>query len=381
MTRSTMTQSRRTAAILGLAALALAACKAKEEEGGSHPMVNATTGVVAAGPFRETVGAIGTVVPRVGSVALLSAPAPTRVANVRAVVGQPVKKGAVLVEFERAPFDARLASAEAAERAADQAYQRAKSLVGQGIAARKDEEQAAADLARARADRIAARRDAELAQLASPIDGIVTKMTAVLGASVDASQPVVEVADPRSFDVVLTVAPDVAARIHAGAAVTLMSAQGADGEPLGTGQVREVGGAVDPETRGVAIRVAGSALKRALRIGESVAASVVVAEYAKAVLVPAKALVPKGEAFTVFTVDEDGVAHELVVTVGGRSGAMVRIAGGLKAGQIIVVDGAFGMTDGGKIANISDEDDDEPGAEPAAGKADTAKKPDAAKKP
>ena len=54
-----------------------------------------------------------------------------------------------------------------------------------------------------------------------------------------------------------------------------------------------------------------------------------------------------------------GEAFEQKVTVGGITNGMARIIAGVNAGQIIVVDGAFGMTDGGKIANISDEDDDD----------------------
>ncbi|MCC7194378.1 MAG: efflux RND transporter periplasmic adaptor subunit [Gemmatimonadaceae bacterium] len=331
---------------------------AKEE--GATPVVNATTAAVATGPFRETTSAIGTVVPRPGSVALLSAPAPTRVVRVFVVVGQPVKKGAPLVEFERAPFDARAASADATLQAAERAYDRARRLVEQGIAARKEEELAAADLARARADAIEARRAAQLALVESPVDGVVTRVTAVLGASVDASQPVVEVADPTEVDIVANVSPDEAARIRVGARAMLTSAASANGEELGSSVVRDVGGAVDPDTRGVVVRIRGATAKRPLRIGESVVAEMTVAEHQNAVIVPAGSLVPDGEGFKVFVVDEDGVAHERSVTVGGRSKAVVRITAGVRAGEVIVVDGAFGVTDGARIAGISDEGD-EPG--------------------
>lgn len=366
--------------------VALGACKPAAEEPPAVPHVNAATGVVSAGPFRETIAVTGTVVPRPGSVASLSAPAPTRITNVLVNVGQTVKKGTPLVEFERGPFEARAAGADAAQRSAEQAFARAQRLVSQGIAARKDEEQAATELAKAKAEAVSARREMQLTRLDSPIDGIVTKMTAVLSASVDASQALIEVADPKALDVVLMVTPDDAARIHPGARVTLSTGQGSGGEPLGTSEVREISGSVDPDTRAIAVRVHGGATHRPLRIGESVTAEVTVADYPKAVLIPAKALVPDGEGFKVFTVDEEGIAHEQKVRVGGRTLAVVRIADGLKAGQIIVVDGAFGMTDGGKIANISDEDDDEPApAAPAAkgapAKGDTTKKPDAAKKP
>ena len=373
--------------LLGAVLGASVACKAAApEEGPAVPHVTATTGVAASGLFRETITMIGSVVPRSGSVALLSAPAPTRVANVLTVVGQAVKKGAPLVEFERAPFEARAASADAAVQAAESAHTRAQRLVAQGIAARKDEEQAAADLARAKADAVAARREAQLARLESPIDGVVTKMNAVLGASVDASQPLIEVADPRALDLLFLVSPEDAARIHTGAPVTVSVGQNSDAAVIGKTVVREVSGAVDPDSRAVSVRARGSDLKRPLRIGENVTAEVTVAEFPKAVMVPIKALVPDGEGFKVFVVDEEGVSHQTPVKVGGRTATVVRIAEGLKAGQIVVVEGAFGMTDGGKINGISDDEDDAggdpaPAAKATTPKGDSAKKPDAAKKP
>ena len=130
-----ISMSSREMRLLALAALvATAACKPAAEEAKATPYVTATTGVVATGPFRETIAATGAVVPRPGSVAQLSAPAATRVANILAVVGQPVKQGAPLVEFERAPFEARAVSAAAALQAAEAAHTRAQRLVAQGIA-------------------------------------------------------------------------------------------------------------------------------------------------------------------------------------------------------------------------------------------------------
>ncbi len=347
------TGARRAGQLARFAFVLLAAACNREDAAteGAAPVVHATIARVVTQPFRETVSAIGTVVPRPAAVALLSAPAATRVANVFVVAGQPVRKGEPLVEFERAPFDARAASADTALQSAERAYARAHRLVEIGIAARKDEEQAASDLARARADAVAARREAQLARLESPIDGVVTKLTAVLGASVDASQPVVEIADPRAVDIVVTVTPDEAARIRRGARVAVTSSAATGAERLGTSEVTDVGGTVDPDTRGVAVRIRGVAATRPLRIGESVVADIVVAEYAAAVVVPVTALVPDGEGFKVFVVDEAGVAHEQPVNVGGRTTTEARVTGGVAAGQLIVTEGAFGMTDGAKVAS------------------------------
>jgi len=338
--------------LLFLLALASGACRTENgaPEGEMQAVVGARTAVVTEGPFRETIVAIGAVVPRAGSVALLSAPAPTRVANVLVVTGQAVAKGTPLVEFEQAPFQARAQGADAALQAAERAHERAQRLVDQGIVARRDLEQAASEVAKARAEAVAARREAQLSRLESPIAGVVTKMNAVLGASVDASEPLVEVADPAAVDVLVTVTPDEAARIRVGARVAVSSAQGANGTALGVATVSEVGGTVDPDTRGVAIRVRGGALKRALRIGESVVAEITVAEHAKALTVPSEALVPEGEGFKVFVVDADGIAHEREVTVGGRTTAVVRIVAGLEPGERVVTYGAFGVSDSAKVA-------------------------------
>ena len=114
---------------------------------------------------------------------------------------------------------------------------------------------AAYDLARAKSDALIARRAEELSILRSPINGVVTQMHAALGASVDANQPRVEIADPSALDIVLSVTPDEAGRVEREAKVTLRAGQRATGEPLGTGSVVDISGTVDSATRGVTVRV------------------------------------------------------------------------------------------------------------------------------
>lgn len=337
---------------MGLAVcIGLAACGRSSDatEGEPQAVVDAKTVVITEGPFRETVAAIGTIAPRPGSVALLSAPAPTRVAAMHGVVGQHVAKGDVLVTFERGPFLARAQAAEQALAVATSAQARTQRLVDQGIAARKDLEQATADLGKAQAEFVVAQRDAELSELQSPITGVVTQMHAVLGASVDAGQPLVEVADPNAVDVVMMVTPTEAARVKVGARVALSTGQGASTEPVGTVHVTDVGGAVDPDTRAVAIRARGGLLSRSLRIGESVSAEVDVTAYVRAVIVPIEALVPDGEGYKVFVVDDNDVAHERAVQLGGRTSTVARVVDGLKAGERVVTYGAFGMADSAKV--------------------------------
>ena len=93
-----------------------------------------------------------------------------------------VRVGEPLIELDQAPFAASLQAAEAAFAAAEQANERQQRLAKEGVVPRKDAEQAAADLARARNDLTQARRAESLSIIKSPINGIVTRMSATLGA-------------------------------------------------------------------------------------------------------------------------------------------------------------------------------------------------------
>ena len=308
--------------------------------------------------FPQTVNAIGTVGVRPDRFAAMAAPGPTRVARVFVVVGQRVAKGDSLVAFERAPFDAAAQSAGAALSNAERAYARATRLAQAGILPQKDADQAAADLAAAQAAAVTARRSQELATLRAPINGVVTQMSAVLGASVDQSQALVQIADPHALDVLFNVSPSEAARIHVGDTVALSSGDGTQGESLGPATVVSVAVAVDSASRAVGVRARPRASPRdssarPLRLGESVFGRIVTGAHANAVTVPIEALVPDGERFRVFVVDSGGIAHARPVTVGARTEARAEIVSGLSAGETVVTTGAYGVTDSAKIGTKS----------------------------
>ncbi len=346
-------------------------CKGKEGGGEAEteakPVVAAQTIVVTPQPFTETLGAIGSVTPRPGHVAVLSAPAQGRVAAVDVAAGESVKAGQPLVELEQQNFEATRQSADAALAAAEEAAARQQRLADEGIVPRKDAEAAKADAARARADAMAARRAEQLATIRSPISGVVTRLSTSLGASVDPSQSLVEVSDPLATDVLLSVTPTDAARVRTGMRVTLNAGQASTGEPLGSGEVSEVAGTVDTTTRSVEIRVSASAPRRVLRIGETVYGSIAIVTRPRSIVIPSDAVVPEGDGFKVFVVDSGGIAHEHEVKLGGRTANGVEILEGLSLGDRIVTFGAYGVEDSAKVVPLN------------AGK--TPGKPDSAEKP
>ena len=339
-------------ALLMLAVIGACHGNQKAADDGAPAVTGVRTAVATSEPFSETVNVIGTVSARPGRYAALAAPGPTRVARIFVVPGQWVSKGDSLVEFERAPFEAAAQSAAAALAGAERNAARAARLAQAGILPQKDADQAASDLAAAQAAAVTARRAQELATLRAPLAGVVTRMTAVLGASVDVSQPVVEVADPAALDVVFNVSPVEAGRIQTGDTLTLTGTEGGARESLGSARVVSVAVAVDSVTRAVAVRAHLSgrpAATRPLRIGESVSGQIITGVHANAVSVPVEALVPEGEGFRVYVVDSSGIAHARPVVVGGRSEARVEIVRGLAAGERVVTTGAYGVTDSAKI--------------------------------
>ncbi len=339
--------------LLGLLAMLAAGACSKGDDATASPavaaVIGAETAVVMAGAFTETIGAIGTVEARAGHVAMLSAPVATRVAAVMVSAGQHVATGDVLLEFEKAAIAAEAQSADASLVTAQQAYDRAQRMVTEGIAARRELEAASAELSKAKATAAAARRIAELATLRAPLTGVVTRMNTTLGASVDPSQPLVEVADPTEVDIVLSLPPTDAARVHRGAQVLLHTGAGPDGEALGEAAVVDVSGIVDSASHAVAVRARSGKLVRALRIGETLFGEVVLATRPHAIIIPSQAIVPEGDGYKVFVVDSAGIAHARDVTVGGRTSSSAEILKGLEAGERVVTYGAYGVTDSAKI--------------------------------
>lgn len=305
------------------------------------------------GPFTEIVTAIGMVAPRPGRYAELSAPAPTRVARILVTPGQRVAAGDTLVVFEQASFEAAAHAADVALTAAQRAADRANRLVTAGILPKKDADQAELDLAAAQTADVTARRNADLAALKSPIAGVVTRVNAVMGASVDPSQAVVAVADPNALDLVFGLSVDAAGHVHAGDSLLALAGEQGTGDTLGPGRVQEVGVAVDSVSRTVMARAHLTHGRRALRIGETVFARIAVKTTPNATVIPEVSLVPTGEGYRVYVVDTAGIAHARDVTVGGRADGMAEITRGLTAGEVVVSTGAYGVTDSARVAKKS----------------------------
>lgn len=350
MVRRRLVAPRHAMLLVPSALVILAACGKKDSGGDANvtPVVAVETAPVTTASFIPTVRAVGMVVSSPKGYAELSAPAPSRVARVLVTAGQKVSSGDVLIQLDAAALQAAANGANAARDAAQGAFDRASRLAHDGILPRKAVEQASSDLAQANATAVGARRTYALSTLRAPISGVVTKMNAVTGASVDPTMVLVAVADPRALQVLLQLSPTDAAGVRPGARVTLFDNDTPSAIVVGQGVVATVGAAIDSATRAVPIRVRIVSSTRPVRLGETLVGKVAVAGSTSALSIPSAALVPDSTGFKVYLV-RGGVAYATPVEVGTRGDSLVQITKGLVAGQTVVTTGAYGLEDSSKV--------------------------------
>lgn len=332
--------------------LTMSCSKGDASDADVTPVVSVRTEAVRLAPFAHAIQAIGPVVPTPSGYAELSAPTQSRVRHVYAAVGQPVSAGEALVALDAIQLSSASSSAVAAREAARHAYDRATKLAAAGIIPRKAVDQARADLAQTTAAAVAAEHAYSLSMLRSPISGVVTRMSAITGSTVDPSQVLVAIAKQSALQVLLQLSPSDAAAVRVGAAVQLASGEGRDATIIGSGSVMSVGAAIDSATRSVPVRVRVESTTRPLRLGETVVGRIGVNDASRVAAIPAAALVPDGgDQFRVYVV-RNGVAYSTPVTVGMRSDSLVEISRGLSSGEIVVTSGAYGLEDSSRVTVV-----------------------------
>ena len=80
-----------------------------------------------------------------------------------------------------------------------------------------------------------------------------------------------------------------------------------------------------------------------------VVGAILLASRTSSIVVPVAALVPEGEGTVVYVVDAQQVAHATPVTVATRTETEAAIATGLRGGERVVTQGAYGVSDGAHV--------------------------------
>jgi len=285
-------------------------------------VVNVQAGVLKLATLHRFVQGYGTIEPAPATAeqpaagAQLAAPSAGVVAKVNVVEGQQVMKGDVLVELN--------------SQVAEQELERQKKLYAQENTSLKNLQNAEAQLA--------------LLRVTAPLSGTVVRVNVKPGQAVDLTTVVAEVMDLSRLA--------VSAEIPAAAAVDLKSGQPVEvlTEPLLTTELSFVSPSVDKNNDTVLVRARLPA-DGALRPGQFVSLRIVTAVHTNCLVAPSESVVTGESGKSVIVLVKGDEAAQTTVQAGLRENGWVEIAGPeLKAGDVVVTVGAYGLPEKTKIS-------------------------------
>jgi RND family efflux transporter MFP subunit len=374
-----------TGALVLLAAAGLAGCGGGKEaprKAEPLPAVKVTAVKLAEETVPEVYEATGTVRARVSSV--LSARVMGYLREVRVQAGDRVRAGQVIAEIEAREIDSGLKQAEAAREEARNAlpevdnaiaaakaqldlaeatHRRMKSLFDQKSITQQEFDEVEARLRMARANHeMALAKRAQLEQkirqaesavaqaaamkgymeITAPFSGIVVERKAEPGMLAAPGTPVAVIERDGGYRLEASVEENRLGRIRPGMSVEVIL--DAAGEPQ-QGRVEEIVPALDPGTRSFTVKIGVSGAM--LRSGMFGRARFAMGEK-KALLVPASAVVKKGQVEQVFVI-ENGTARARLVTTGAALGGRLEVLSGLRAGETIAAPAPAELRDGSPV--------------------------------
>ncbi len=337
---------------------AVEAAEAADEDGRIAIPVEVV--VVSPGSFEDTISMTGAVeAPDDATLSAESAGTLTYLAPLGARVG----RGAAVARIDAGLASAQVQQAEATAQAAraqldlarDQ-FERQEPLYADSIISalefqgvRTQLASAQAQVAQAEAQVAQAREGLSRTRIVAPFTGTVEQHVAERGEQVAPGLPVVRLVAAGRVKVRAGVPERYAADIEQGTPV-LVAAESYGMEPA-RGTVTFVGAAIDPQSRTFPIEVAlpdGSRLKPEMVVSLEVSRDVL----DDVIALPLSALVRDERGTSVYVVegsDGSGTVVRRPVEVGATSGGRAVVAGGLAAGDRVIVTGQTTVTEGDRV--------------------------------
>ena len=284
----------------------------------------------------------------------VSSPLAAEALRLRAGPGDTVRPGQALVELASlSAGQARgaLGEAQARRQLALQALTRKRGLADERIVPRREVQEAEAEFQAAEATLASARAtlaslripegDAEGGRFAltSPLGGVVLERSVVRGQLVEAGRTLFKVGDLSRLWVVAHASERDAVRVAVGATarVTIPALPGESFQA----SVTHVGAQVDAASRTIPVRLTLANRGGALRPGMSATVFLPVGGGDSLLAVPVAALQRLHDAWCVFVPKGKGVFEVRTVGRGRDLGGEVEIVSGARAGEVVVVEGAF----------------------------------------
>jgi len=196
-----------------------------------------------------------------------------------------------------------------------------------------------------------------VAEVSSPIAGVLVRAAAAPGDVVDATTELFTVADISRLYVEARVFEKDLGAVRKGQAATITVDAYPDERLPGT--VAAVGAALDPRTRSVPVRVEVANTGDRLKLDMFARIALATDATEQALAVPRDAVQVIEGRQVVFIRSGDTEFRVRPVAVGRLSGRLIEITEGLTAGDVVVTTGAFKLKSALLAGTLGDDDDDE----------------------
>ncbi|TVQ20454.1 MAG: efflux RND transporter periplasmic adaptor subunit [Spirochaetaceae bacterium] len=298
-------------------------------------------------------------VPDIGASGMVSATREvTIVAETQGVVqaasfelGEPVEAGQVLVTFDSLIQVLTVEEARQALTSAELTVATTERLVGTGNASQAQLTQARGALAGARARLAQAEKALADRTLIAPFDGLVAARSPSVepGNFVSAGVMVARIIDTSRMEIRLSVGEREIRYLRVGGAAFVSIPAAGPGEIRA--EIAAIAAGSDPQTGSFPVVVRWQQPPNTLvRAGLSARVRIPPVGAPTRLVVPAGAVITRGDERSVFVAAAEGVAERRVVTVGEREGERVAILSGVEPGELVVVSGLRTLAHGDRVA-------------------------------
>jgi membrane fusion protein (multidrug efflux system) len=305
--------------------------------------VSVVTQAVTLQPIARELQALGTA--RANESVEITAKSSNIVSAVRFRDGEPVARGAVLVELDSAQARADLAAAEAALTESESQFRRANELLPTQALSKSQFDQISATRAAnaARVDAARARLDDTV--IRAPFAGRIGLRRVSVGSLISPGTVITTLDDTSIIKVDFPIPENHLTALRPGLPVTVTTTV-YPGRSFG-GRVASLDSRVDATSRSILVRAelpnGDAALKPGMFLNVELRR-----DERLAVVVPEEAIVPEQNRQFVFVV-ANGIAEKREVRSGLRRPGSVEITAGLRAGERIVVEGTVKLREGGPV--------------------------------
>jgi RND family efflux transporter MFP subunit len=257
--------------------------------------------------------------------------------------GERVSEGAVVVRLDAAALRSSELAAETALKAAEADLARTQALLAKNAATPREQDEAEARAAAARAALLGVRDNLAYAVLRAPFSGVVAARPVHVGDVVSSGMPLLEIEGDGGLEIRATVEGGLAASLSAGQRLSAeVDGQGAALVAI----VRAISPAADPTTHRVEVR-ADLPSTSGLRSGLFARLQIPRPGMPPRLTVPSSAVVERGGLSGVFVVSE-GRARLRWVGIGESRDGATELRAGAEAGERVVLEPA-GLADGQRV--------------------------------